>query len=160
MLLYFVSVVCVYKDILTDMSHYSLCIYTHTQRRIYTHTRVCVIKVWMEWEGGGGVFTRLWSIFEQNFNFSSTESLKTESWSIYWLFVSGPVPVFLKDNCFRFVILNFHKDTFPLLSYSKGWAWVEMGNSLHIYTRRWATQRQQRYKGPTSKLDTYFLQKI
>lgn len=157
MLLYFVSVVCVYKDILTDMSHYSLCIYTHTHKDIYTHKGMCNQGL----NGKGGrVFTRLWSIFEQNFNFSSTESLKTESWSIYWLFVSGPVPVFLKDNCFRFVILNFHKDTFPLLSYSKGWAWVEMGNSLHIYTSRWATQRQQRYKGPTSKLDTYFLQKI
>lgn len=159
MLLYFVSVVCVYKDILTDMSHYSLCIYIHTHKDIYTHKGMC--NQGLKGMGrGGGIFTRLWSIFEQNFNFSSTESLKTESWSIYWLFVSGPVPVFLKDNCFRFVILNFHKDTFPLLSYSKGWAWVEMGNSLHIYTSRWATQRQQRYKGPTSKLDTYFLQKI
>lgn len=132
-----------------------MCIHTH--KDIYTHKGMCNQGL----NGKGGrVFTRLWSIFEQNFNFSSTESLKTESWSIYWLFVSGPVPVFLKDNCFRFVILNFHKDTFPLLSYSKGWAWVEMGNSLHIYTSRWATQRQQRYKGPTSKLDTYFLQKI
>lgn len=75
MLLYFVSVVCVYKDILTDMSHYSLCIYTHTQGYGMCNQGL---------NGKGGrVFTRLWSIFEQNFNFSSTESLKTESWSIY-----------------------------------------------------------------------------
>lgn len=80
MLLYFVSVVCVYKDILTDMSHYSLCIHTH--KDIYTHKGMC--NQGLNGMGrGGGVFTRLWSIFEQNFNFSSTESLKTESWSIY-----------------------------------------------------------------------------
>lgn len=82
MLLYFVSVVCVYKDILTDMSHYSLCIYTHTHKDIYTHKGMC--NQGLKGMGrGGGIFTRLWSIFEQNFNFSSTESLKTESWSIY-----------------------------------------------------------------------------
>lgn len=44
MLLYFVSVVCVYKDILIDMLYYSLC--------IYIYIRVCVIKVWMG-KGGG-----------------------------------------------------------------------------------------------------------
>lgn len=54
MLLYFVSVVCVYKDILTDMSHYSLCIYTHTHKDIYTHKGMCNQGLNGMGKGGGG----------------------------------------------------------------------------------------------------------
>lgn len=41
MLLYFVSVVCVYKDILIDMLYYSLCIYIYIYKDIYIYKGMC-----------------------------------------------------------------------------------------------------------------------